>query len=86
MGEADCIIRSLIHCKKLEVDLNQETVTSVALWIHLGPGSSDGFRGGKGGGANAPPLWRRVMYFCVHNCTSPSNDYAGVACSNNNQA
>ena len=29
---------------------------------------------------------RRVMYFCVHNCTSPSNDYAGVACSNNNQA
>ena len=25
------------------------------------------------------------MYFCVHNCTSPSNDYAPVACSNNNQ-
>ena len=24
--------------------------------------------------------------FCVHNCTSPSNDYAAVACSNNNQA
>ena len=38
------------------------------------------------GGANAPPLWRLVMYFCVHNCTSPSNDYAAVACSNNNQA
>ena len=46
--------------------------------------SSGGFRGGKGG-ANAPPFWRRVMYFGVHNynCTSPSNDYAGVACSNN---
>ena len=26
------------------------------------------------------------MDFCVHNCTSPSNDYAAVACSNNNQA
>ena len=23
------------------------------------------------------------MYFCVHNCTSPSNDYAAVACSSN---
>ena len=31
-----------------------------------------------------PPLV--VMYFCIHNCTSPSNDYAAVACSNNNQA
>ena len=29
---------------------------------------------------------RFKMYFCVHNCTSPSNDYAGVPCSNNNQA
>ena len=28
-----------IHCKKLEVDLTQENVISVALWIHLGPGS-----------------------------------------------
>jgi len=26
------------------------------------------------------------MYFWVHNCTSPSNDYVAVACSNNNQA
>ena len=42
-------------------------------------------QGGKGG-ANAPPLWRLVMYFCLHNCTSPSNDYAGMACSNNNHA
>ena len=25
--------------KKLEVDLTQENVISVALWIHLGPGS-----------------------------------------------
>ena len=32
------------------------------------------------------PLWWLVMYFCVHNCTTPSNDYAAVACSNNNQA
>ena len=28
-----------MHCKKLEVDLTQENVISVALWIHLGPGS-----------------------------------------------
>jgi len=42
---------------------------------------SGGFRGGK-----APALWRLVMYFCIHNCTSPSKDYAAVACSNNNQA
>ena len=27
------------HCNKLEVDLTQENVISVALWIHLGPGS-----------------------------------------------
>ena len=26
------------------------------------------------------------MYFCIHNCMSPSKDYAAVACSNNNQA
>ena len=32
------------------------------------------------------PLWQLVMYFCVHNCTSPSNDYVAVAWSNNNQA
>ena len=28
-----------LHCKKLEVDLTQENVISVALWIRLGPGS-----------------------------------------------
>jgi len=27
-----------------------------------------------------------AMYFCVNNWTSPSNDYAAVARSNNNQA
>ena len=43
-----------------------------------------GGKGGKGG-ANAPPLAASNV-FCVHNCTSPSNDYAAVACSNNNQA
>ena len=42
--------------------------------------------GGGGGGCKCTPLWRLVVYFCVHNCTSPSNDYAAVACSNNNQA
>ena len=36
-------------------------------------------------GHKCTPLWRLVMYFCVHNCTSPSNDHAAVACSNNNQ-
>ena len=33
--------------------------------------------------ADPGPLWRLAMYFCVHNCTSPSNDYAAVACSSN---
>ena len=46
---------------------------------------SGGFRGHKGG-ANAPPLRWLVMYFCVNNCTSPSNDYTAVECSNNDQA
>ena len=36
-------------------------------------------------GANAP-LVAIVMYFCIHNCMSASNDYKAVACSNNNQA
>ena len=41
------------------------------------------------GGCICTPFWWVVMCFCVHNynqCTSPSNDYAAVACSNNNQA
>ena len=28
-------------------------------------------------------MHRLVMYFCVHLCTSPSNDFTAVACSNN---
>ena len=39
---------------------------------------------GRFRGCKCTPLWWLVMYFCVHNCTSPSNDYAAVACSNNN--
>jgi len=35
------------------------------------------------GGYKCTPLWWLVIYFCLHNCTSPSNDYAAVACSNN---
>ena len=54
-------------------------------WSDIAKVSSGGFKGGKGG-ANAPPFWGLVMYFCVHICTSPSNDYTAVACSNNNQA
>ena len=46
---------------------------------------SGGFRGGKGG-CKCTPLWQLVMYFYVNNCTSPSNNYAAVACSNDNQA
>ena len=42
--------------------------------------------GGVRGVQMHPPLVANIMYFCVHNLTSPSNDYAGVACSNNNQA
>ena len=37
-------------------------------------------------GCKCTSLWRLVMYFCVHTCTSPSNDYTAVACSNKNQA
>ena len=52
---------------------------------------SGGFRGGRGvrGGKGVQmysPLAASIMYFCLRNCTSPSNDYAAVACSNNNQA
>ena len=46
---------------------------------------SGGFRGGKGG-AFAPPFGGEYNVFCLNNLTSQSNDYAGVACSNNNQA
>ena len=41
---------------------------------------------GRFRGCKCTPLWQLVMYFSLHNCTSPSNDYAAVACSNNNQA
>ena len=41
--------------------------------------------GGVRGVQMHPPLAASNV-FCVHNCTSPSNDYAAVACSNNNQA
>ena len=27
--------------------------------------------GGGKGGANVPPIWLLVMYFCIHNCRSP---------------
>ena len=40
--------------------------------------------GGVKGVQMHPPLAASNV-FCVHNCTSPSNDYAAVACSNNNQ-
>ena len=41
--------------------------------------------GGVRGVQMHPPLAASDV-FCVLNCTSPSNDYAAVACSNNNQA
>ena len=41
--------------------------------------------GGVRGVQMHPPLAASNV-FCVYNCTSPSNDYAAVACSNNNQA
>ena len=42
---------------------------------------SGGFKGCK-----CIPLWRLVMYFCVHIAMSTSNDYTAVVCSNNNYA
>ena len=44
-------------------------------------GHSGGFRGVRGVQMH-PPLVA-INVFCVHNCTSPSNDYAAVACSSN---
>ena len=41
--------------------------------------------GGVRGVQMHPPLAASDV-FCVHNCMNPSNDYAAVACSNNNQA
>ena len=43
---------------------------------------NSGFRGGKGD--LHPPLAASNV-FCVNNCTSPSNDYTAVECSNNDQ-
>ena len=41
--------------------------------------------GGVRGVQMHPPL-PASMYFCLNNCTSPSNDYTAVECSNNDQA
>ena len=41
---------------------------------------------GRFKGCKCTPLWWLVINFCVHICTSPSNDYTAVACSNNKQA
>ena len=50
---------------------------------------SGGGGGGGGGGVRGvqmhPPL-PASMYFCLNNCTSPSNDYTAVECNNNDQA
>jgi len=45
--------------------------------------TSGGFRGVREVQMH-PPLAASNVFF-VHNCTSPSNDYAAVACSNNNR-
>ena len=62
--------------------LNQPLVFSnVCTWTEYSVVDLGGVRG-----VQMHPLWQLVMYFCVHNFTSTSNDYAAVACSNNNQA
>jgi len=73
---------------------SKQVLISELLLIMCGCSSYNGVKklfvvpsaGGKG--TQMHPLWRLVMYFCVHtcNCTSPSNDYAAEACRNNNQA
>ena len=57
---------------------NVSVVQIETLW----PSCSGGF-GGVRGVHKCTPFWRQVMYFCLHNCTSPSKYYAAVACSNN---
>ena len=50
---------------------------------------SGGFSRGEGGGGGGVCKWAVSNVFSVHInkfCTSPSNDYIAVACSNNNQA
>ena len=44
--------------------------------------------GGGGGvrGVQMHPSLAASNVFCVNNCTSPSNDYTAVECSNNDQA
>jgi len=42
--------------------------------------------GGGGKGVQMYPPLATSNVFYVHNCTSSSNDYTAVACSNNNQA
>ena len=75
---------SSVHDKQLSHDLSP-------FHIQLLAGNSDCHMvtvadlGGVRGVQMHPPLAASNV-FCVHNCTSPSNDYAAVACSNNNQA
>ena len=38
-SRAEIAEQAIFTVKKLEVDLTQENVISVALWFHLGPGS-----------------------------------------------
>ena len=52
-------------CNKNEMTCLYETDLNTVVY-------SGGFRGGKGA-ASAPPFWWLVMYFCEHNCMSPSN-------------
>ena len=55
------------------------------VWSTTAHSSAVADLGGVRGVQMHPPLAASNV-FCVHNCTSPSNDYAAVACSNNNQA
>ena len=58
-------------CKSLNVASHINNYLWLAIVV-------SGFRG-----VQVHPLWLLVMYVCEYNCTSPSNDYAAVACSNN---
>ena len=73
----------------IDIMFDQEGLKWTTQFLQLAPKLSGRMGMGRGSsewlllytgvieGVFAPPLWRLVMYFCKHNCKSPSNDYAG---------
>ena len=89
------IAYSLVHCRAAENEAQINTwqwvevrTAFITQWISYTCGKAGDYPtpvanlGGVRGLQMHPPFG----VFCVNNCTSPSNDYTAVECSNNNQA